>query len=59
MKKEDCRDCVCLVEGDAGEWVCDEEGKPVEEIDICPECEREIEYTNDTRDLINLLRDNY
>lgn len=55
MKREDCRDCVCLVEGDAGEWICDEEGKTIEEIGYCPENVREIERY----DLLSLLRNNY
>ena len=32
-----CTDCACLVCGENGEWVCDEAGKPVTEIDTCPE----------------------
>ena len=37
MKKETCTDCICLVEGNAGEWVCDEAQKPIEKVEICPE----------------------
>ena len=37
MTREFCRDCVCLVEGDNGEWVCDECQKTVEEVTECPE----------------------
>ena len=37
MKKCDCQDCVCLVAGDNGEWVCDEMNKPIEEVENCPE----------------------
>lgn len=37
MKKEYCQDCVCLVEGDNGEWVCDECQKPIDEVEYCPE----------------------
>ena len=55
MKREECMDCVCLVEGDAGEWICDEEGKPVEEIEVCPEITNEI----DKLELLSLLRNNY
>ena len=51
MNREDCRDCVCLVEG----WVCDEEGKPIEEIEVCPEVTNEI----DKLELLSLLRNNY
>ena len=32
-----CEDCVCLVEGDNGEWVCDELNQKVEEVKDCPE----------------------
>ena len=39
MKRESCADCVCLVEGDNGEWICDECGKEVETINNCPETE--------------------
>ena len=37
MKREDCADCVCLVEGNAGEWLCDECQKVIEEVEKCPE----------------------
>ena len=34
-----CRGCLCLVEGDNGEWICDEIGKEIGLIanDKCPE----------------------
>ena len=32
-----CEDCICLVEGDNGEWVCDELQKKVEEVKDCPQ----------------------
>ncbi len=34
-----CHDCACLVEGEDGEWVCDEAGMAVNDIgmDECPE----------------------
>ena len=37
MKREFCTDCVCLVEGEHGEWICDECQKKVEEVKKCPE----------------------
>lgn len=39
---ERCRDCVCLVAGDNGEWICDECDKFCNEIgDVdCPELDR-------------------
>ena len=37
MKREHCADCVCLVAGENGEWICDECQKPVEEVEHCPE----------------------
>lgn len=37
MTKEYCSNCICLVEGDNGEWICDECQKAVEEITECPE----------------------
>ena len=32
-----CEDCICLVEGDNGEWVCDELNQEVEQVKDCPE----------------------
>ena len=37
MNRKDCRDCVCLIEGDNGEWICDECEMIVEKVKICPE----------------------
>ena len=37
MLKEDCKDCVCLVEGDNGKWVCDEVDRNIKDINECPE----------------------
>lgn len=37
MNKCDCVNCVCLVEGINGEWVCDEVNKNIEDIKHCPE----------------------
>lgn len=37
MLKNDCRHCVCLVEGKKGEWICDELDKNIEDIEKCPE----------------------
>ena len=39
MEREFCRHCVALVAGDNDEWICDETGKEVEEMDYCPEDE--------------------
>lgn len=32
-----CQDCAALVAGDNDEWICDELGKPCNDIDTCPE----------------------
>lgn len=32
-----CQDCCALVEGENGEWMCDELEKPCREIEHCPE----------------------
>lgn len=45
MKKCDCANCICLVEGNNGEWICDEVGKPIEKIENCPEAS-EIPFGN-------------
>ena len=37
MKKEYCKDCVCLIEGNNEEWVCDEKGVEISKIKRCPE----------------------
>ena len=37
MTREFCRDCICLVEGDNGEWICDETQKEISTMDYCPE----------------------
>lgn len=34
---ERCRDCICLVAGDNGEWICDECGRCCSEVEDCPE----------------------
>jgi len=39
MDKKDCRDCVCLIEGEKGEWICDELDRKISKIDECPERE--------------------
>lgn len=39
MTREFCENCVCLVEGNNKEWVCDECQKPVEQVEECPESE--------------------
>lgn len=37
MKREQCQDCVCLIEGFNGTWICDECQQPCVEIKRCPE----------------------
>ena len=37
MRKSHCADCVCLVEGPNGEWICDEAGVKISELSHCPE----------------------
>ena len=37
MRKVDCKDCVCLVDGVKGDWVCDERSKPIDKVNNCPE----------------------
>ena len=37
MTREFCRNCICLVTGNDGEWICDEVQKEVEDIMECPE----------------------
>ena len=32
-----CQDCICLVEGKNGEWVCDEAEKEIHSVSECPE----------------------
>lgn len=34
---ERCRDCICLVAGSNGEWICDEAERPCSEVKHCPE----------------------
>lgn len=34
---ERCRDCICLVAGRNGEWICDEAERPCSEVEHCPE----------------------
>ena len=37
MEKTDCEHCVCLVQNDEGQWICNELDRPIDEIDECPE----------------------
>lgn len=37
MDKLVCSDCICLVSGDSDEWICDETGKLIDEVSVCPE----------------------
>lgn len=40
MKKRDCKHCVCLTaknKDGTGEWICDEIGKRISDINKCPE----------------------
>ena len=34
---ERCRDCICLVAGSNGEWICDEAERTCSEVEHCPE----------------------
>ena len=36
-KLERCSDCICLVEGENGEWICDEYEERCDAIDKCGE----------------------
>ena len=50
MKKEYCKDCVCLIEGNNEKWVCDEKGVEISKIKRCPETgELEEEEENHVR----------
>lgn len=37
MLKEDCKDCICLIEDDYGKLICDESNLEIEKVMICPE----------------------
>ena len=37
MRRGFCEDCVCLVEGPSGEWICDEANMEIERLTHCPE----------------------
>ena len=36
-KQMRCQDCIALVAGDNGEWICDECEKEIHAVDQCPE----------------------
>lgn len=38
--KERCTNCVCLVEGNQGQWMCDEQNLPCMSISTCPESKK-------------------
>lgn len=61
MTREFCANCICLVEGDNGEWVCDECQKTVEEVTECPESEDKdmetIQIVEQINTLLNSLKD--
>jgi hypothetical protein len=44
MNNKHCQNCVALVEGPQGEWICDEKQKPISEIEICPETTDKDKY---------------
>lgn len=44
MKECTCKHCVCLVENIYGELECDEVGKRIEEITVCPEGVEDDEF---------------
>ena len=37
MNREQCEECICLVSGFNGAWVCDECGISCEKLTRCPE----------------------
>ena len=45
MKKCNCKNCVCLAEGNNGEWICDEVNKSIEEVVNCPEGIEEMDLS--------------
>lgn len=36
MDREYCAHCICLVEGEEGEWICDELEVSIEDVEECP-----------------------
>ena len=36
MNRAFCADCICLVEGESGEWICDELEEKIENVQQCP-----------------------
>lgn len=48
MDRMYCKDCAYLVEGDDGEWICDNECLPIEDVETCcAEAEDEPDYEDD------------
>jgi len=41
MKKSDCKNCACLVEGEDGEWICEQLNEYIGTIQTCPESEND------------------
>ena len=39
--EERCADCIALVEGENGEWICDECGKNIYDVEECLEWGKE------------------
>lgn len=54
MKKEYCKDCVCLIEGNNEEWVCDEKGVEISKIKRCPET-GELEEEEDKKKIMPII----
>ena len=52
--KERCSNCFALVEGDDGEWVCDECEKNCEDIMKCPEGLTSKKYTVQLRTVMTV-----
>lgn len=43
MNRIFCANCICLVEDDAKNWVCDEADEIIENIEVCVEVEKIME----------------
>lgn len=54
MKKEYCKDCVCLIEGNNEKWVCDEKGVEISKIKRCPET-GELEEEEDKKKIMSVI----
>ena len=43
MTKTHCKHCICLIEGENGDWICEELQKKIEDILECPEESNDID----------------